>query len=417
MYTSYTRKLTTNSLVCHDLADGEMLVKLNLMLEEGTSSPLPAAPSLPKQSGKFKAWVVAHKKLLLIVTPIVGIIILALGLWFVTQAPTSDQAAVTTIKPPIAVKVASPLTGILIDADAAKKPVAAVMIENSTDARPQSGLSQAGVVYEAIAEGGITRYMALFQEPFPAVLGPVRSVRPYYADWVSEYNVPIVHAGGSQPGLAKVTSGSFKNVEALIQSSGFYRAADRAAPHNLYTKTDLLASLLTKMKFDSAPTFTGLARKEDAPPVATTTPATATVPASTTTAAPAHAKINITFGIAAYNVQYDYDLASNSYKRTNGGAPTIDRNTSAQISVKNVVVLQFPVSYSTQGNGKPETIYKLTGSGKAYFFMDGNAVVGSWSKASDTAITTYADLNGTAITFNRGNTWISAIPTGNAVTY
>ncbi|HSX42073.1 MAG TPA: DUF3048 domain-containing protein [Candidatus Saccharimonadales bacterium] len=388
-------------------------------MDEFNPATRPPETSQPLKHSRFKAWLAARKKLLLITVPIISLVIVLAVFWSINnnQPVSSGQIKIKTTTPTPAVKVASPLTGLLIDADTAKKPVAAVMIENSTDARPQSGLSQAGVVYEAIAEGGITRYMALFQEPFPSVLGPVRSVRPYYADWVSEYNVPIVHAGGSQPGLAKVNSGSFKNVEALVQASGFYRATDRAAPHNLYTKTDLLANLLTKMKFDAAPAFTGLARKDDKPPVATTTPATATVPASTVPAAAAHPKINITFGIAAYNVQYDYDLATNSYKRTNGAAATIDRNTNAQVSVKNVVVLQFPVSYSTQGNGKPETIYKLTGSGKAFFFMDGNAVVGTWSKTSDTAITTYADANGTAITFNRGNTWISAIPTGNAVTY
>ncbi len=375
------------------------------MLEEGTRPTfLPNRPPLPKRN-RFKAWVVTHKKLLLILLPIVAVIALSAVLWFISaRNPNSDDNfTLKKVEKPVPVKVAAPLTGILVDADAAKKPIAGVMIENSTDARPQSGLSEAGVVYEAIAEGGITRFLALFQEPYPTPLGPVRSLRPYYLDWALEYNAPAVHAGGSQPALAQIGPSHLKNVEALVQGSGFYRAKDRAAPHNLYTNNDLLTKLLAKLGFDTAPTYIGWARKDDTPPA--------------TGIAPLHPKITITISSSAYNVQYDYDATTNSYKRTNGALAQVDRNTNAQISTKNVIVEFVPVSYGTQKNGKPETIYNLLGTGKAYIFMDGDAIVGTWSKTADAAPTVFLDAAGAPVKFNRGNTWVSAIPAGNAVTY
>lgn len=356
-----------------------------------------------KKPNKIKDFFSKYRKVFYVAIPVV-IIGVGAALWVMytpktQKTDTSNNTTDTTTPQPTT--VADALTGEMVDPATAAKPVTAVMIENSTDARPQSGLSQAGVVYEAIAEGGITRFMAIFQQPYPAIIGPVRSLRPYYLDWATEYDIPAVHAGGSQPALAKIGPSGLKNVDALVYgTSYFYRATDRAAPHNLYTKTDMLANLIATLKFNTAPTFKGLARKIDAP-----------------VATPTHTKIDITFGSAAYNVGYQYDATSNSYKRFNAGVASIDRNTSSQITVKNVVVLAIPVSYGTQPDGKPMSDYALKGTGKAYVFIDGDVIVGTWSKTSDKSPTQILDSTGTAVKFNVGNTWYEAIPAGNAVTY
>lgn len=356
---------------------------------------------------RFKLFFQNHRKPILIIAPIVLLVIVAAVIWFTSQglvgsSGTNGKITTNTAAP---VLVAAPLTGVLIDANVAKQPITAVMIENSyPDARPQSGLTQAGVVYEALAEGGITRFMAIFQEPLPSIIGPVRSLRPYFLDWGLEYNIPVAHAGGSQPALAKIAPLGLKNIEALVQSSGFYRATDRPAPHNLYTKTDLLTNLLTKLGYNTAPTFTPLPRKADAPPAATV--------------APTHPDIKIVFGAAAYNTEYKYDAASNSYSRFNGGTAQIDRTPNKQIMVKNVVVEMVPTTYSTQPDGKPETDYNIIGSGKAFIFEDGGVTLATWNKASDKAVTKLLDAAGQPITFNRGTTWYSIVPVGNAaVTY
>jgi hypothetical protein len=295
-----------------------------------------------------------------------------------------------------------PLMGLPTSDPAAKQPVIGVMIENLyPQARPQSGLGQAGVVYEALAEGGITRFLAIFQEPLPGNLGPVRSLRPYYLDWGLEYGIPVAHAGGSQPALAAVGPLGLKDINALNYDGSFFvRTRDRSAPHNLYTNPTLLAQLDHQLGFDTPPAFKPVPRKPDSP-----------------APGPPHPTININFSTSPYAVQYRYDAGSNSYARFMGGAPHIERNTGLQIMVKNVVVEFVPTSYGTQDDGKPETDYHLIGSGSALVFDDGSVTAANWSKASDSAPTLLTDQAGKPISFNRGNTWYSVVPTGNSVTY
>ena len=107
------------------------------------------------------------------------------------------------------------------------------MIENSPDARPQSGLKAAGVVYEAIAEGGITRFMALYQTSKPELIGPVRSLRMYYLDWFAPYSASIAHVGGSLNALTEARSGKYRDLDQFFNSQTYWRASDRYAPHNV----------------------------------------------------------------------------------------------------------------------------------------------------------------------------------------
>jgi hypothetical protein len=295
------------------------------------------------------------------------------------------------------------LTGLPVASTAAAAdPVVGVMIENLfPNARPQSGLGQAGVVYEALAEGGITRFLAIFQEPLPVSLGPVRSLRPYYLDWGLEYGIPIAHAGGSQPALAEVPELGLKDINALVyDGSYFFRTTDRAAPHNLYTNSTLLPQLVTKLGFATAPTFQALPRKSDAPQ-----------------ATPSNPVININFSSSEYAVQYNYVAASDKYLRDMGGVAHIDRNTGQQISVKNIVVEFVPTTYSTQDDGKPETDMNLIGQGRTLVFEDGGVITGTWNKSSAAAQTQLLDTTGKPIQFNRGNTWYEVVPTNAGVSY
>jgi hypothetical protein len=276
------------------------------------------------------------------------------------------------------------------------------MIENLyPNARPQSGLSSAGIVYEALAEGGITRMLALFQEPFPGVMGPVRSLRPYYLDWGLEHNIPVAHAGGSQPALAEIGPLGMKNINALeYDGSYFYRISSRLAPHNLYTNGALLTKVTSLLGFAQAPTFAGLPRKAD-------------TPAATRTAA----DIKINFSYTSYNAEYVYNSIDNDYNRFEGGTPQIDANSGKQIEVKNLVVEYIPVTYATQDDGDPETNYQLIGSGKLLLFEDGSVQTGTWSKSSNNAPTEMLDTSGNPLKFNVGNTWINAVTPTTPVTY
>lgn len=326
------------------------------------------------------------------------------GLWYFQSSlfPWHYRAAVPH---PRALKALNPLTGVLGDPAGAKLPVVGVVIENLyPDARPQSGLGQAPVVYEALAEGGITRFLAVFQEPLPGNIGPVRSLRPYFLDFGLEYDIPVAHAGGSQPALAEIGPLGMKNIDALVYSgSYFYRSTDRLAPHNLYAHGDQLEALVAKLGFAAPPHFTPLPRKKAAPPKA---PAVA-----------AHPDIKIDFSSPLYNAEYRYDATMNSYAFVNGGTPQADRNTGEQIYVRNVVVIMAPTRYGTQPDGKPETDIQLVGSGTGYVFMDGGTTTIKWSKVSEKAQMQITDQAGTPVKFDPGNTWYSIVPAGRAVTY
>lgn len=375
----------------------------------GTAGPKPGKTKL--SSGENLASAVWYRSRWTWIAAAIAVVVAAGGftIYKLTAKHTPSVAVATPAKTPAPTPTpappAYPLTGLpAASTAAAQEPVVGVMIENLyPNARPQSGLGSAGIVYEALAEGGITRFLAIFQEPFPSTIGPVRSLRPYYLDWGLEHDIPVAHAGGSQPALAEVGPLHLKDINALkYDGSYFYRTSDRVAPHNLYTNAQLLAQLDSKLGFATPPDFTPLPRKADQPPAGS----------------PAHPTISITFSSYYYNVQYKFNAAADDYERFMGGTPHIDRLNNQQIQVKNIVVEFMPTTYGTQNDGDPETDYHLIGSGKALVFEDGGVETATWSKASDPAPTSLVDATtGKPVQFNRGNTWFEVVPIGNSVTY
>lgn len=318
------------------------------------------------------------------------------------EEPVAVQMRTPTPSPsptPTPVTKASPLTGVQVAPELADRPIISVIIENSTDARPQSGLQDAGIVYEALAEGGITRFQTFFLDSQPKSLGPVRSLRPYFVDWGLGFGAPVAHAGGSATALSLATTTGLRSLNALvIGAPTFYRTSDRVAPHNLYTSSALLDALLSKRGLDKAPTFTPLPRKADAP-----------------LATPTHTSIAIPYSGTAYNAAYVYDPATNDYARSVGGKPHVDRNTGKQIHVKNVVVEYTPVVAA--GDAKGHVNITTVGQGKGIVFRDGDAIPCTWVKDARTSQTKLLDASGAQIPLNAGNTWFSIVPTGKTVTY
>lgn len=229
----------------------------------------PTTPSVELNNGsrlsRFWGWLTAFRRWgwgrrLLTFIPLIAIIGGVIWAVFFNRNPYSPVASLSISAPST---VASPLTGIQVTPALAKRPVTDVMIENSIDARPQSGLESAGVVFEAVAEGGITRFSALFQEAEPQLIGPVRSVRPYYMDWVAPFQASVAHVGGSPDGLKKVRGG-MRDLDEFFNPGSYWRSTSRAAPHNVYTSFAKLDAL-NKSKGYKTSTFTSWPRKQDAP--------------------------------------------------------------------------------------------------------------------------------------------------------
>lgn len=289
------------------------------------------------------------------------------------------------------------LTGQPDTPDVAGRPNTAVVIENYYDARPQTGLSQADVVYEALAEGGITRYMAIFHTQQPSVMGPVRSVRTYFVDWSLENDAPLAHVGGNADALDEIGPLGMKNMDEFSNGGYFYRTSDRVAPHNMYTTSALLAKLEQALGYAKPSAAQPLAQFKDDKP---------------DKQAP-HPTIDINYSYNGFQVEYRYDPATNTYLRYLAGRPDIDRGTGQQIRVKNVVAEMMPTSYGLTRIGEQTVIMQTVGQGQVVVFRDGDAVVGTWKKDSHAARTQLLDAAGQPIALDRGNTWFAVISIDN----
>lgn len=368
--------------------------------------PMPETPAEPSRLAKpgfnLKHWVAGHKVWTGVIAGGVVVVLAAGGVFAYIKLHHKAQVVVApapVAKPaPVPPKpILSPLTGLPVTAAVLAQPVFGVVIENSPEARPQSGLSQAGVVYETLAEGGITRFLAIFLDQQPANLGPVRSLRPYFIDWAQEYsNPPVAHAGGSSAALGEVAALGFKSMNGLIYGANFHRTSDRSAPHNLYTSTSSLIGLMQRLNYTTAASFTPWAYKQDSPE-----------------AAPSHPTISLSLSFPLYAPKYQFNAACDCYNRFLAGTSHIDRNTGAQIQVKNVVAIIMQTSYDSTGHALDTTI----GSGKAYVFVDGGATIGTWRKDARTSRIQFLDPAGNPIPLNAGNTWIEVIPQTGSVSY
>jgi hypothetical protein len=321
-------------------------------------------------------------------------------------------------KAPVDTRVPSTLSGLLVDPSVNQRPVTGVMIENSTDARPQSGLGDASVVFEAIAEGGITRFLALFQDTQPDYIGPVRSVRPYYEQWALGFDAPLAHVGGSPEALANIKIWGVKDLDQFYNSGAYQRVSKRYAPHNVYTSIAKLNEVETAKGYTTS-TFKGFARatKENPykPASATTskTSKTPTKPDARTTAS----SIDVAISSSLYNNHYDYDASTNSYKRSEGGQPhmVVDAaDAQKQITPKVVITLVMP--YGIQSDGK-HSDYGTIGTGQLFVFQDGTVTPGTWSKAGNNDQFQFVDNNGHPLLFNPGQTWITVVDAASDVTY
>ena len=303
-----------------------------------------------------------------------------------------------------------------------KRRPLAVMIENHQEARPQSGLTAADIIYEAVAEGGITRFMAIYYCNLSDVqVGPVRSARTYYLDWLSEYDALYAHVGGANtPGPADALGQIIKyGIKDLNQFSigfpVFWRDYQRlghpvATEHTMYSTTQKLWEVGAKRGWiatDSAgvkwdKNFNLWKFKDPAPD---------------DTGQVAKITVNFWESQKAYTVEWNYVTATNSYKRKNG-EDHIDLNNKQQLTAKNIVVQFQKESNANDGYpGNVHLLYQTTGQGQTLIFLDGKVLEGRWIKNSRGARTKFVDKNNKEIEFNRGQIWIQTVPEGSKVNY
>lgn len=325
-----------------------------------------------------------------------------------TPAPTPTPTPGPTPTPtpePTPVLVPAPLTGVPVtEAEAARHPIA-VMVDDLRPARPQSGFNDASVVWHAPAEGGIPRYMLVFQERIPGDVGPVRSARPYYIDWASELNAVYVHVGGSPQALAQLReSGNGQAVynadEFRFGGSYLWRVRTRSSPHNVYTDGEHLRELAGVVGArDGAIEWPWRFGPDLAPALR-----------------PKGGSIEV--GYPYNTVRYTYDRRTNTYRRAvTGEKRQVDAATEQPVAPRNVVVMRVPFSaLADQNPSKGRLGASLVGTGKAWVATNGSTIEGTWRKQDATAPTEFLDAAGEPVVLSIGQTFIQVIPLGGELT-
>ena len=311
------------------------------------------------------------------------------------QKPVTYGASDTPIAATPVPKTISLLDGMPYDADKATRHPLAVSIENHPDARPQSGLIDASIVYEAITEGGITRFLAIYGPTDAKEVGPVRSARLFFMDWLKEYDAFFAHAGGNEDALANIDKYAIKDIpDTNPYYYRDYKGRNVASEHTLYSSTDQLYALATSKGFDTTKSdYTAMKFKTDGP------------------ADPVGKGVEINFSSESYKVGWSFDPTTNKYSRTLAGAPHLDRTTGNQITAKNIIIQTVERTFQPTGSyGSQNYVFKNIGSGKAYVMEDGKVITAIWKKASLTDRTKFYDETGAEISFNPGNTWYEVVP-------
>lgn len=295
------------------------------------------------------------------------------------------------------------LDGVVVAPGQENKWPIGVMIENLPVVRPQAGLGSAKVVFETLAEGGATRFFALFDGTENlAKLGPVRSARKYYVNWATEYSSVYAHAGGAPDALIELAARKLLDLNGIGGAAKyFWRDKTISAPHNLFTSSEKLnTAVATSPLATQVASYDSWVYKDDA--------------AVAKRGAPAK-QLVIAFSGRAFEAEWEYHADTNTYFRSTAGVAHRDSLTKNVIQAKNVVVEFLPNEKFQAEKGRLSL--NTTGSGRVLIFRDGKMVEGTWKKQTIWRRTSFVDADGQPIALNRGTTWVEVVPGQRSVTY
>jgi hypothetical protein len=312
---------------------------------------------------------------------------------------SGDGSPVTsTTEPPPPV---CPLSGLPAPKGVPDRPALAVKIENLPAARPQSGLASADIVYEEPVEGGITRFIAVYQCQDAKLIEPVRSARFTDADMLVQFGQPLFgYAGGVPKVTARVHQAGLLDVNysTSVASAYYHRDPDRLAPHNLFTNTKDLYTAGERLTTAGPPAPVFVYTEGKVKGVRTT-------------------QVHLPFSSYS-DVYWKWSSATKAWLRFHGDVPHASPD-GTQFQATNVIVqiVKITLTDVTDVNGVASPEVVATGTGKAYVFRGGKVVVGTWSRPTLADVTKFYDANGKEIPLLAGNTWVELLPEGIPVTY
>ncbi|MFZ5391136.1 MAG: DUF3048 domain-containing protein [Patescibacteria group bacterium] len=365
-------------------------------LETDANFNLPDLPRLTdkKNSNRYWNWLIGFTGLALALLIISGLISV-----FVTvptkQATDNQLKELTnqnTYTGPTLTAIA-PLTGLPTDEVSAQRRPWAVVIENFPTVRPQNGLSFADLVIESPTEGGITRFVAIFQSQLPTgSIGPIRSARSYFNDWIRPLAPFFSHSGGSTKALQQLARGygDIQDVNEFYNAAAYQRNNSLTAPHNLFTSAEKFFSYVQQKNWSSLQTIKPLNFTTDNQP-----------------GQPA-GQIMIPYQPEEYLVTYQYLPEKKSYQRSLMGVKQTDALNNQSILVSNAVILATDIDPIPNDELK-RTELRTLGKGTAWLFSQGQVYKGFWNKDKPDSYLTFIDDNEQPLPFKPGNTWISVI--------
>jgi len=310
------------------------------------------------------------------------------GVWWMNHKPFVEMNASQPVSKNL---VQDPLTGLMVNEVHAHQFVFGAMIDEHVDARPQSGIDQAFLVIEAPVEAGIPRLLAFFsQDQSVQKIGPVRSARPYFIDWVNELNALYTHVGGSNEALDKIKNGTTFDLNQFWNDPQFWRSNDRSAPHNVYTSTNLLGAYVKK--------------KQDAGKISKplygfwkfkTVLSTDVLPE----------KFTVSYVNPDYVFSWAYSVEKKTYVRLFEDTPmkTLE---GGEIQAQNIAVVITDVSVI---DAVGRRAIRTTGEGKAFLFQDGKKMNVTWKKPASGERLRFYGSDGKEVEMNPGKTWIEVI--------
>ena len=274
----------------------------------------------------------------------------------------------------------------------------AIMIDNASNSRPQSGLSNANIVYEVLAEGGITRFLAIFATQDANKVGPIRSARPYFITKALEHNAVYVHAGESPDAAIFIKEERIDDINELVHFQPFWRAPERKPPHNLYASTELLRGEAKRLGYIE------MVNKGDYQ---------FEIDAKEKLVGQEIQKIDIKYNVN-YTVTYKYIPETQVYIRFINGEPHTDLETGQQLQAKNVVI-QYNDKKILDIEGR--LAVDLIGKGAGLIIYNGRSEEITWSKEALRAKTFFYNKEGNRLAVQPGNVWIQIVHPDTEINY
>ncbi len=287
----------------------------------------------------------------------------------------------------------------IVDLNSKTRPYA-IMINNLGVARPlQSGLQDAMIIYEMIVEGGLTRYMAVFQDQNTERIGSIRSARHYFLDYALENDAIYVHHGNSPQAAADFKTLNIDRISVDASKTGWRdKSLNVSTEHTLFTSIAKLNNGVGNKRKTRNKDF--LLNYSETP-----------IDLSTKEGAIKANNIEITYS-GSVKSSYEYDESVQNYKRSVNGKAHTDYVTKKQYTFKNIITYQVSNTSLNDGSGKDRQTLDNIGSGEGYYITNGYAVPITWSKSSRSSQTVYKYKDGTEIDVNDGNTFIQIQPKG-----